>query len=195
MGGPSSGPYMSETLDDTLMATLASGETTARERAFRELVRLHATSLTRFVRYLERDPQVVEDVVQDAFLRVYQARERYEPGKAPFRTWLVRIARNLTLDVQRKRARRGLEALGEHEAPAPSGMGPVRQLVGQQQAEAVREAVGRLAPPDREALLLRFDEQLSHGEIAEVMETTTAAIKQRLFRARGKLRELLEENG
>ena len=97
------------TLDDTLMATLAdpNARVDARERAFRELVRRHSAVLAATLRVLLRDGSAVDDALQETFLRVYQASARYAPGGAPFRSWLLRIGRNLALDALRKRARRG----------------------------------------------------------------------------------------
>ena len=182
---------MAESLDDKLMATLASSVGSVRERAFRELVRRHALPLTRGLRALLSEGADLEDVVQETFLRVYQARARYEPGQASFATWLQTIARRQALDLLRKRRRRGLEPL-EHE-PESRLPTPEARLQGAGLQATVRAAVDRLPPLDREVLLLRHDEELSYDVIAQRLETSPSAVKQRVFRARKRLRELLGE--
>lgn len=181
------------TLDDTLMSALSEGTGEARERAFQELVRRNAGPLTRWVSCVLRDPAQVEDVVQDTFLRVFEARERYAPGKASFRTWLFRIARNRALDLVRQAKRRGEERLASDCGAVDPAHGPLAELGLRERGALMRSAIDELASADREVLLLRLDEELSYEEIAEFLASSPTAVKQRVFRARKQLRTLLED--
>ncbi len=179
-------------LDDSLMAQISqSGDTHVRERAFHELVRRHAGALNRFLRTYQADPAERDDLVQEAFLRVYQSCGHYTPGKARFSTWLYTIGRNLALDARRRRDRRPAEPLVDEGFSADSGSGPIKQVILGQEAAGVRAAVERLPEADREAVVLRFYEDLSHADIAAVLGSSPAAVKQRIWRAMGKLRFLL----
>lgn len=180
-------------LDDALMGALAGGGP-ARERALRELVRRHAGPLGRHLATLLRDHALVEDVVQETWLRVYEARERWRPGDVGLGAWLYRVARNLALDHLRRTARRATGPIEGSDVAEDPGPGPVRAAIGRQAADAVRRAVDDLPPQDREALLLRFDEDLSYEAIAALTGSSPAAVKQRVFRARQRVRALLEED-
>ena len=185
-------PPAHTTIDDALMESLRSPEGAQRERALRELIVRHGAALTRALGFLISDPATVDDLVQETFLRVFQARDRYISGAASFRTWSRRIARNLALDHLRQQARRGRSP---RAAPptVDSDLGPLPTLLGQQRAEQVREVVAELPPAERELILLRFEEELSYEAIAEVTGLTQSTIESRLFRARGKLRVLLAQ--
>jgi RNA polymerase sigma-70 factor (ECF subfamily) len=183
-----------DALDDALMGALA-GPGVARERALRELVRRHAAPLARALRTLVRDPALVDDLVQETFVRVYEARERWRPGEVGLGAWLYRVARNQALDHLRKTARRATGPIEGSDVAEDPGPGPERAVSLRQTADEVRRAVDALPPQDREVLLLRFDEDRSYEEIAALTGTSAAAVKQRVFRARARVRALLEEGG
>jgi RNA polymerase sigma-70 factor (ECF subfamily) len=184
---------LTHSIDDELMAVLASADSAGRERAFRELVRRHAAALTRWVDCVVCDPGHSDDVVQETFLRVFQARERYTPGAAAFRTWLYRIARNRALDGLRAQKRRPVERLASDAGPVLADPSPEATLLARERAERLRAAVETLPPGDREAVLLRYDEELSYDAIADLIGASASAVKQRVFRARKRLRALMED--
>lgn len=177
--------------DDELMASLLGPLGAARDEAFRELVRRHAATVQGFVRALLGTRGDAEDVTQDVFLRVYQARERYAPGKAAFRTWLLRIARNLALNRRRDGARRRTGALEEADEVSDGEPGPARALEARLELDAVAEAVEQLPEGERELVALRFREGLSYEEMESVMGSGAAALKQKTWRALQRLRALL----
>lgn len=191
---------LAEQTDDALMAAVARGA--RREAAFRELVRRHGPAMTAVVRAVLRDRDRADDVVQEALLRVYEARERYVPGKASLRAWLLRIARNLALNAQRDGARRGAAPLdgagddsGERGRLAdPRQVAPGATLVRDEEVRALREALDGLERPDREVLDLRYQQGLAFDEIGAVVGSSGAAVKQRAWRALSKLRALLGES-
>jgi len=147
-----------------------------------------------------------EDLVQEVFLRVVRARERYEPT-ARFATFLYRIAYNIAVnETQRPMAReagrvefddehgtaRSLAELGDQGAEAPAS-GLERDDV----VRAVRAAIGRLPENQRMVLLLAKYEELPYEEIAAVIGSSEKAVKSLIHRARESLRKslsgLLEE--
>lgn len=184
--------------DDALMASLARGGE-AGEAAFRELVRRHGAGLARHLRGLTGDATLAEDLLQEALLRVYQARERWTPGQASLRTWLHRVARNLAIDALRRRKHRGVDGLDAAADEVDPGLGPEERLLGALKREDVRLALGELAPRDREVIALRFEADLSHAEIAAIVGGSEGSVKQRVWRAlqrlEGRLRPWGEQPG
>jgi RNA polymerase sigma-70 factor (ECF subfamily) len=184
--------------DDALMAWLAGGGA-AGEAAFGELVRRHGAGLARHLRGVTGDEALAEDLLQEALLRVYQARERWTPGQASLRTWLHRVAHNLAIDALRRRKHRGVDALEAAAEELDPGPGPEERLLGRLRGEDVRAALGELPPRDREVVALRFEEDLSHAEIAAIVGGSEGAVKQRVWRAlqrlEGRLRAWDVERG
>lgn len=133
-------------------------------------------------RYLCRivGPTEATDLTQEVFLRVSRTAvpETTSDGE---RAWVFRIARNLALNYRRDASRRPeLVALGDASRPP-----------GQESATAMREALDRLSPLDRDVFLLREVAGLSYEEIAVSCEITHGAVRTRLHRARQQLRDEL----
>lgn len=150
-----------------------------------------------------------EDLVQEVFLRVIRARERYRPT-ARLSTWLYRIVFNLCVNRTQRLGERtlSLEAGGPGEAgggpgplgaqlPDPGAGDPSIPLEREDVVRAVRAAVAGLPEAQRMALILARYEELPYAEIAKVFGSSEKAIKSLVHRARenlrARLRPLLEE--
>ncbi len=178
-----------------LMLAYQAGE----ETAFDELVEMYSGRVyslcTRFLGSVTGR----EDLVQEVFLRVIRARERYEPS-ARFSTWLYRIAFNLCANRrERNRDMASLEALADSGEGGDGGelvAAPLDQpWSGMDRADvsmAVREAILALPEKQRQALILAKYEDQSLTEIASVMEISAKAAKSLVHRAREGLRERLK---
>ncbi len=171
--------------------------------AFEELVARYQNRLLTILEHLVGNREQAEDLTQDVFLRVFRARERYEPG-AKFSTWLFTIANNVASNARRSHSRRkevGVpqKSNGSDSSPmqldqlakAASGLMPTRALDKAEQAEMVREAVKSLSERQRMALLLSKFEGMSYQDIADTMGLSVQAIKSLLSRARVNLKEIL----
>lgn len=171
--------------------------------AFEQLMERYHARLVRFLRHVGGTDDSGEDLAQDVFLRVFRARESYQPN-ARFATWLFHIAHNVASNAIRDRQRRReVQVAGnsssessimslDQMAMASTGMMPVRRLDKAERAEMVRTAVDALNERQRMALLLCKFEGLSYQEIAEAMDLTVQAVKSLLSRARVNLKELLD---
>ncbi len=184
--------------DVRLMLQVRSGSAIA----FEELVQRYQNRLLTILEHLVGNREQAEDLAQETFLRVFRARERYEPG-AKFSTWLFTIANNVASNALRSRSRRkevGVpESNGDQSgamqldqlAKAASGLQPTRNLDKMEQAEMVRHAVAALSERQRMALLLAKFEGMSYQDIADSMDLSVQAIKSLLSRARVNLKEIL----
>jgi RNA polymerase sigma-70 factor (ECF subfamily) len=166
-----------------LMLRAAAGD----ELAFGELVRRTQPLVAGIVyRYLGHARET-EDLVQEVYLRAWEARARYRPD-ARFSTWIGTIAARLCLNERDKLRRRETAELAGTPAAAPDG--PDRA-----DSEAVRKAVLSLPDAQRMAVVLRYYGGLSDREAAEAMGQSLSALQALLFRARQKLIELLARTG
>jgi RNA polymerase sigma-70 factor (ECF subfamily) len=189
--------YLSDP-DVQLMLKAASGD----QSAFEQLVTRYQDRLVGFFFHLLHDRTVAEDLAQEAFLRVYRSRERYEPT-ARFSTWLFRIAHNLASNQKRGKARRreiplasGSDAHNlrpeEQILAEKSALMPTRQIDSRELRDIVRSAIEELNERQKTVVVLHKFEEMSYEEIGEVMGLGVVAVKSLLSRARGKLKEALE---
>lgn len=148
------------------------------------LHRLHWGPLTRFCfGYLGRMEEA-EDAVQEIFLKVVQA-----PGVPDhFRPWLYKIARNHCLKSARKKAHQA-GALGQPSQIPEAITGQLTRMVNDEAKARMAEAFMALSDDHREVLRLRYVENLSRSEIAEVLDVSEPLVKSRLFEGLKKLRE------
>jgi RNA polymerase sigma-70 factor (ECF subfamily) len=169
--------------DETLVAALARRD----QRALAQLVQRHGGWAARFAERMTGDAQTAEDVVQNAFLRLWNSAERWE-GRSRFTTWFYRVLHNLAVDELRRR-RSGHEELDEAlEDPAPA---PPDVLERERRDARVRAALDRLPGRQRAALVLRHYQDCSQGEAAEILGISEGALESLLSRARAALREQL----
>ena len=129
-------------------------------------------------------------------MRVYQARDRYEP-RSRFSTWIFGIASNLALN-DLARAHRRREARWEEGAADAEDSQPLADetLAARRTAERLVGALQALPDRQRAALMLRLDEGLGYAEVAETLGASLASVKSLIHRARENLlASLREENG
>jgi len=173
------------------------------EAAFAELVEAYQDRVIGIFAHMLQDQQAAEDLAQDVFLRIYRARERYQPT-ARFATWLFRIANNLASNRLRSLAtRREVNLKGSDSGPLgarpeeqlfleKSGLMPTRQLDRQEMQQLVRSALETLNERQKMALLLNKFEHMSYADIAAAMDLSVQAVKSLLTRARESLKSRLE---
>jgi RNA polymerase sigma-70 factor, ECF subfamily len=186
--------------DETLMLRFQSGD----RAAFAQLVRRHQGPLFNFALRQVRMPQVAEDVVQEAFVRVVQSATDFK-HEARFTTWVYTITRNLCIDHLRKKALRKHPSLDESKG-GESGEGPTlgeqtadprasveRAATGTELKERIAAAVDKLPDEQREVFLMREIANLPFKEIAEITGVPENTVKSRMRYALERLQEALAE--
>jgi len=156
-------------------------------QAFGELVMRYRERVIGVVYRMCGDSQLAEDAAQEAFVRAWQQLPRYQP-RAPFQSWLYRIALNRATDVLR--ADRETVEVDDLPLVAP-GLEPEAAAERNALHEQVRRAVLALPEASRSVLILREYEGLSYKEIADTLDIPLGTVMSRLNYARGRLRESL----
>jgi RNA polymerase sigma-70 factor (ECF subfamily) len=167
---------------------------------FRRLVLAHLDGAYNLARYLTRDPDLSQDIVQEAVLRAYRAFGQYRGG--PARAWLFAIVRNCCRTAQAGAGARmalvvsesslGEDAAGLLEQAPDPGPTPEDDAARRSDVDRVRTAIEAIPEPFREAVVLRDLEDLSYAEIAEVTGVPVGTVMSRLSRGRTLLaKELL----
>lgn len=179
---------MSERLgDQELVARAQAGD----RRAFDLLVLKYQQKVAGLIgRYL-RDPNEVQDVAQEAFIKAYRALAGFR-GESAFYTWLYRIAINAAKNHLASRGRRPPRDDLEMEVAEQLESGgrlremgtPENHLLSEEIAQTVQQALDELPEDLRTAIVLRELEGLSYEEIAEAMDCPIGTVRSRIFRAR-----------
>lgn len=158
------------------------------------LLEEHVPRVYRFALRLTANPEDAEDLAQETFLRAWRHRGGIrEPGAV--RVWLFTIAANLWRDRLRRRKRWPLvlDAVGDDQQAR--AMPPDREAIAREDHDRVVEAMDSLPPRQREVLYLHAREQLSVGEIAQVLGISADAVKASLSLARRRMRERFGKTG
>jgi RNA polymerase sigma-70 factor, ECF subfamily len=158
-----------------------------------ELIVLYQHRLLRYLLYLTGNRELAEDLFQETWMRVLLRGSQFN-GNSRFDTWLFTIARNLVIDLRRRRSMASLEEMcenGDEERPfeVPSQeKTPFEHLATLESGQLVAEALLTLDPLHREVLVLRFHEEMSLEEIARMTRAPLSTVKSRLYRGLAALR-------
>lgn len=169
-------------------------------RGLEALVRRHQVQAVRTAFLITRDRALAEDIVQAAFVRVYERIAQFETGR-PFGPWFLRSVVNDAIKAANRRERWiSLEASEGAEATladllADPNPGPADLVEAADIRRVIWEALGKLPPPQRAAIVLRYYLSLDEGEIAREMACPPGTVKWRLHMARKRLQALLRPLG
>lgn len=180
-----------EVTDEALMEALQNGD----DHALATLMHRWELGVKAFLLRLGVPAADVEDVAQEAFVRLYQKRDRYRAGAA-FKPWLLTVAGNLGRNRLRWRFRRREDSIEAMDEACPGGFDPVDTSARPASdlaekanlARDVRKAVNALPDNLRQAVLCVELEDLSYAEASQVMGCSAKAVETRLYRARELLR-------
>ena len=156
---------------------------------FERLVLRHMDSAFNLARWFTRNQEDAKDLAQEAFLRAFNAFDRFEGEDG--RVWLLTIVRNLYYTSVARKPQEQTTFDEEIHSARESFDNPEVQLLRNADAQAVREGIEGLPPEFREPLVLRELEGLSYKEIAAIMELPLGTVMSRLARARDHLRDSL----
>ena len=162
-----------------------------------ELIETYQHRLMRYLMFLTGKREVAEDLFQETWIRVLLRGGQYN-GKARFDTWLFTIARNLVIDLSRKRVMASLDEMNEGGQDerrfeiAEDAPSPFQQFRSREDAAEVAAVMMELHPTYREVLVLRFHEDLSLEEIAAMTRAPLSTVKSRLYRGLAALKPQIE---
>jgi RNA polymerase sigma-70 factor (ECF subfamily) len=161
------------------------------------LVEQYQYRLVRYLIYLLGRRDGVDDLVQETWLRVLERGSSYD-GRSRFEPWLFAIARNLAIDHMRRRRIFSLDSNDDEEgegarpSPVSDAPSPFAVAARTEDAEALAHSLQRLEPSYREALVLRFQEDLSLQEISAVVGAPVSTVSSRIYRGLTMLRSQFE---
>jgi len=167
-----------------------------------ELIVRYQHRLLRYLLYLTSNREQAEDLFQEVWMRVMVRGAQFD-GRARFDTWLFTIARNLVIDLRRKKTMSSLDEMfegnSEDDRPmtyetADNDPTPFDRLSSLEDRERIASALMQLDTLYREVLVLRFHEDLSLEEISKVTRSPLSTVKSRLYRGLAAIKPKLDRN-
>jgi RNA polymerase sigma-70 factor, ECF subfamily len=179
---------LAETDDQELIAHASSGN----REAFGLLYERHKTRVFRHAFFLTGDALLAEDLTAQTFLNALQAIPRYQPRGVPFVAWLLRITCNLTINYKKSLKNGGHAQLPEGlEAEGPA-YSPEDSCELKDNGERVWQEVRHLPFEQRQVIVMRFIDDLSYQDIAQILGKSVGAVRVIQFRALTNLRHMLD---
>ncbi len=179
-----------ENIDRSLIDAHLKGNATA----FGEIVRRYGDSVLGYLTRMVGNRERAEDLFQETFKRVHEKAHTFRGNQ--LKSWLFRIATRVTIDHARRRRRIKLVSLNQnldcnnHKSEEPGAVAvandshnPSQEVMKNEQAEKVRQAIQSLPDKQRATVVLAYYQQLSYPEVAEVMGCTIGTVKTQMFRA------------
>jgi RNA polymerase sigma-70 factor (ECF subfamily) len=181
-------------MDDGLVKRCLCGD----DSAWEEIVRVHAGRIFRLCYRYTGQREEAEDLIQEAFIRIYQNLASFRSGTGCFQNWAMKLTRNLIIDRYR-RARRfqqlggslELEAMNLEDRSRPS---PQKNLERDDASRLIRQALRALSPENKEAVILHDLQGMNYDQMAEVLGIPEGTVKSRISRGRLALARQLFRN-
>ncbi|MEW5994090.1 MAG: sigma-70 family RNA polymerase sigma factor [Candidatus Zixiibacteriota bacterium] len=185
---------VSGTEERTAERRLAEAAQNGDQKAFGQLIRRHQRRLMRFVLGLVGSFDTAEDIVQEAFVKAYEALQTFRTEYS-FYPWLSTIARNLAYNhIHREEKKESLDTLQEKGFDPQTGEpGPLEQLLNDEAQRRFFAAVTALPVQFRSVFVLRHFEGMDYAEIAGYLKIPPGTVDSRLYRARQMLLEELKD--
>jgi len=186
--------------DESLVQMFVEGAS----EPFEELIRRYQVKIVNFIYRSTGDFQRAEELAQEAFMRVFRSAKSYD-SRYRFSTWLYTIAKNLASNELRDRSRNP-DNFHIREADWPSDgtfvaemvstrtKEPHRILTDREMRATLANAMGKLEPDHRMALVMKEYDQMTYAQIADVFEASPGTIKSWLHRSKRQLARLLKES-
>lgn len=189
-------PSASSEQDRALVTDALDGN----QDAYQQLMQKYREPIRRHVSRMVRDRGMVDDLVQESFIKAFTSLSSYSSDYA-FSTWLYKIATNHTIDYLRKKKLStfsidqpppGSDDARTYELPDTTYR-PDRHVMADQRRELIQEAIDALPPKYHRVIVLRHQEELSYDEIATELDLPLGTVKAHIFRARALLYRHLRE--
>jgi len=164
---------------------------------FAQWFRDYQPTVYRYVRFRLANREAAEDVTSQVFMKALRALDRYDPGRAAPKTWLLRIAKNAVTDHLRFLKRRSSLHVSLDRVPDLVADVPTQEerVLREERIEVLLNASRELRPADQEILSLRYGGGLGNLEIADALKISGNAVAVRLHRALARLKAVVDKQG
>lgn len=161
------------------------------KQAYANIINKYKNSLYATILRMTKNPQDAQDLVQEAFIKVYHQLGKFEQ-KGSFSSWLYRVAINHCMDEFRKKRYTMVEV---NENTVVNGNHPEIVFLKKEKNRQLERLIATLPEDERMIILLRYVNELSYIEIAELLDIPLSTVRNKIFRSKKKLRETVNREG
>ncbi len=158
--------------------------------AFGELYKIYLNKIYRFVYFLVYNEPLAEDITQNTFFKAWNSIQRFSVDKGTFQSFLYTIARNTVIDYQRKKKDTILDPVSELYIESHENI--ENDFIRKEEGKRVRDALKFLPEFDRELIVLRYFEEMSYHDIAQVFKKNEGALRVKIHRALRLIKKVYE---
>ena len=170
---------------------------TGDQTAWEQLVRIHTRPVYALCYRFTGSGAEAQDLTQEVFVRVFRTLKSFRSNEGSFSTWLARVTRNLLIDHYRRTRQERITDSIEDQLPTLEQEGkaerPDQALAGREASEILQNALQKLSPDLREAVILRDLQEMEYREIAQILNIPEGTVKSRINRGRAELGRLLRK--
>jgi RNA polymerase sigma factor (sigma-70 family) len=163
------------------------------KQAYANIINKYKNQVYACILRMTKNPQDAQDLVQESFIKVYHQLEKYD-GKGSFAGWIYRVAMNHCLDeFRKKRYKINHVEINENSLENPNH--PEVVFLKKEKNRQLEQLITTLPEEERIILLLRYVNELSYDEIGELLNTPVSTVRNKLHRAKKKMRETVKREG
>ena len=163
------------------------------KKAYAHIINEYKNPLYATILRMTRNPQTAQDFVQEAFIKIYEQLPKYD-GKGSFESWLYRVAINFCIDEFRKKSYQIKQAELQDDQLVNESH-PEVIFLKKEQSRQLEKLIATLPELERMILLLRYVNELSYTEIADLLNIPLSDVRNKLHRAKKKMRNQVQEGG
>jgi RNA polymerase sigma factor (sigma-70 family) len=163
------------------------------KQAYAKIIHKYKNPLYATILRMTKNPQDAQDLVQEAFIKVYNQLEKFEQ-KGSFSSWLYRVAINHCMDEFRKK-RYSINQVEVNENSAINPNNPEVVFLQKEKNRQLERLIATLPEDERIIILLRYANGLSYSEISETVDMSLANVRNKIFRAKKKMRDKVKQEG
>lgn len=163
------------------------------QQAYAQIINKYKNPLYATILRMTKHPQDAQDLVQEAFIKVYKQLDKYE-AKGSFSSWFYRVAINHCMDAFRTKQYQ-MKPVEVDEEQVVNPTHPEIIFMKKEQQRQLERLLQTLPDDERMIILLRYNNELSYEEIAEMMEVPISTVRNKLHRAKKKMRETVKREG
>lgn len=163
------------------------------KQAYAHFINKYKNQLYATILRMTKNPQDAQDLVQDAFIKVYRNLDKYD-ANGSFSSWLYRVAINHCMDEFRKKRYSTVQVEIDEERVVNSEH-PELVFLKKEKSRQLERLIATLPEDERLIILLRYVNEISYEEIGEVMDVPLSTVRNKLHRAKKKMRETVKREG
>ncbi|MFJ7971839.1 RNA polymerase sigma factor [Psychrobacillus sp. NPDC096389] len=163
------------------------------KQAYAHIINKYKNRLYATILRMTRNPQNAQDLVQEAFIKVYQQLNKYDQ-KGSFSSWIYRVAINHCMDEFRKKSYK-MKQVEINEEKIVNTNHPEVVFLKKEKSRQLEKLIAILPEDERMIILLRYVNELSYNEISELIEIPLSDVRNKLHRAKKKMRDTVKREG